>query len=95
MTESTDRPTATDGYAHPDGCDVRRGSAHGRGCHVIVSHEHEFVFLKTRKTAGTSIEVALARMIEPGAIVTSEFGPVVGTHTGPAALGFVAYAGGA
>jgi DegV family protein with EDD domain len=33
--------------------------------------------------------------IEPGAIVTSEFGPVVGTHTGPAAVGFVAYAGGA
>ena len=33
--------------------------------------------------------------METSAIVTSEFGPVVGTHTGPSALGFVAYVGGA
>lgn len=37
---------------------------------MIVSHEHKFIFLKTRKTAGTSIEVMLGGLIEPGAIVT-------------------------
>jgi hypothetical protein len=29
---------------------------------VIVSYEHGFVFLKTRKTAGTSVEIALSRV---------------------------------
>ncbi|WP_300064336.1 sulfotransferase family 2 domain-containing protein [uncultured Roseobacter sp.] len=28
---------------------------------MLVSHKHKFIFLKTRKTAGTSIEMALAR----------------------------------
>ena len=28
---------------------------------MIVSHRHKFIFLKTRKTAGTSVEVALSR----------------------------------
>jgi hypothetical protein len=37
---------------------------------VIVSHEHRFVFLKTRKTAGTSIEVALSKIAGSDAIVT-------------------------
>jgi hypothetical protein len=37
---------------------------------VIVSHEHRFVFVKTRKTAGTSIEVALSGLAGPDAIVT-------------------------
>ena len=37
---------------------------------MIVSHRHRFVFLKTRKTAGTSIEVALARIAGDDAIVT-------------------------
>jgi Sulfotransferase family len=38
--------------------------------HVIVSHRHRFVFLKTRKTAGTSIELALAEICGPDDIVT-------------------------
>jgi hypothetical protein len=37
---------------------------------LIVSHEHKFIFVKTRKTAGTSIEVFLARHLGPDAIVT-------------------------
>lgn len=28
---------------------------------MILSHRHKFIFLKTRKTAGTSIEIALSR----------------------------------
>lgn len=37
---------------------------------MIVSHRHRFIFLKTRKTAGTSIEVALSQLAGEDAIVT-------------------------
>jgi Sulfotransferase family len=45
---------------------------------VIVSHEHRFIFIKTRKTAGTSVEVFLAQHAEPGAICTPVVPPVPG-----------------
>jgi hypothetical protein len=38
---------------------------------VIVSHRHRFIFLKTRKTAGTSLELALARVCGPDDVITS------------------------
>jgi len=37
---------------------------------MIVSHRHKFIFLKTRKTAGTSIEVALSRICGERDIIT-------------------------
>jgi hypothetical protein len=37
---------------------------------VIVSHEHRFVFMKTRKTAGTSVEISLSRVCGPADIIT-------------------------
>jgi len=37
---------------------------------VIVSHSHRFVFVKTKKTAGTSVEIALSRAAAPGDIIT-------------------------
>ena len=37
---------------------------------MIVSHEHRFIFLKTKKTAGTSIELALSELCGPLDIVT-------------------------
>jgi hypothetical protein len=37
---------------------------------MIVSHEHKFIFLKTKKTAGTSIELALSQMCGPSDVVT-------------------------
>jgi hypothetical protein len=37
---------------------------------MIVSHLHKFVFLKTRKTAGTTIEVVISRYLGPADIVT-------------------------
>jgi Sulfotransferase family len=37
---------------------------------VIVSHRHRFVFLKTRKTAGTSVEISLSRYCGPDDVIT-------------------------
>jgi len=45
---------------------------------MIVSHQHRFIFIKTRKTAGTSIEVFLAELAGPDAIVTPVGPPVPG-----------------
>jgi hypothetical protein len=45
---------------------------------MIVSHEYEFIFVKTRKTAGTSIEVHLARHLGDDAVVTPVTPPVEG-----------------
>ncbi|MGJ3230880.1 MAG: hypothetical protein ACFE0P_03705 [Oceanicaulis sp.] len=45
---------------------------------VVVSFEHAFIFIKTTKTAGTSVEVELSQRIEPGAIVT----PIIPAEAG-------------
>lgn len=37
---------------------------------MIVSHEHKFIFLKTKKTAGTSVEIALSKFGGPRDIIT-------------------------
>jgi hypothetical protein len=37
---------------------------------VIVSHQHRLIFLKTRKTAGTSVEIALSRVCGPDDTIT-------------------------
>lgn len=37
---------------------------------MIVSHKHKFIFLKTNKTAGTSIEIALSKFCGPNDIIT-------------------------
>ena len=37
---------------------------------MIVSHKHKFIFLKTNKTAGTSIEIALSKFCGPDDIIT-------------------------
>lgn len=41
---------------------------------VILSHEHEFIFLKTFKTAGTSVEIALSEHCGPDDVIT----PILG-----------------
>ncbi|MHA3702236.1 sulfotransferase family 2 domain-containing protein [Jatrophihabitans sp. YIM 134969] len=38
---------------------------------VIVSHRHRFIFLKTRKTAGTSVEIALSEYLGPDDVITA------------------------
>ncbi len=37
---------------------------------TVVSHEHRLIFLKTRKTAGTSVELALSRFAGPHDVLT-------------------------
>ena len=37
---------------------------------MIVSHAHKFIFLKTKKTAGTSIELALTKLCGPEDVIT-------------------------
>lgn len=37
---------------------------------MIVSHRHRFIFIKTRKTAGTSIEISLSRYCAPTDIIS-------------------------
>ena len=37
---------------------------------MIVNHRYRFIFLKTKKTAGTSIEIALSRYCDAGDTVT-------------------------
>lgn len=39
---------------------------------MIICNQYEFIFLKTRKTAGSSIEIALSRFCGPGDIVTRD-----------------------
>ena len=46
---------------------------------MIVSHKHRFIFLKTRKTAGTSIELSLRPHCGPDDIIT----PVTEDRTAP------------
>jgi len=37
---------------------------------MIVSHKHQFIFIKTKKTAGTSLEIALSRYCGTADIIT-------------------------
>lgn len=37
---------------------------------MILSHKHKYIFLKTNKTAGTSIEIALSEFCGPNDIIT-------------------------
>ena len=37
---------------------------------MIVSHKHKFIFIKTKKTAGTAIEAALSELCGPQDVIT-------------------------
>ena len=37
---------------------------------MIISHKHKFIFFKTRKTAGTSLQIALSEFCGSDDIIT-------------------------
>jgi hypothetical protein len=37
---------------------------------MIISHAHKFIFIKTKKTAGTAIEAALSQLCGPSDVIT-------------------------
>jgi hypothetical protein len=37
---------------------------------MIISHQHKFIFIKTKKTAGTSIEIALSKICGDRDVIT-------------------------
>ncbi len=37
---------------------------------MIISHKHKFIFIKTEKTAGTSMEIALSKYCGPDDVIT-------------------------
>ena len=37
---------------------------------MLISHRHRFIFLKTQKTAGTAIEIALRAVLGPDDVIT-------------------------
>lgn len=49
---------------------------------MIISHEHKFIFIKTAKTAGTSIEVALAQICGDRDVITPLSGSQEARRTG-------------
>lgn len=42
---------------------------------MIVSHRHRFIFIKTQKVAGTSVEIALSKFLGPDDVVTPILDP--------------------
>ncbi|MEO7245060.1 MAG: sulfotransferase family 2 domain-containing protein [Rubrivivax sp.] len=49
---------------------------------MIVSHRHRYIFVRTRKTAGTSVEIALSKFCGPDDIITRDADDALRTELG-------------
>ncbi len=45
---------------------------------MLISYDHRFIFVKTRKAAGTSVEIELAKVMGERDVVT----PILPVHAG-------------
>lgn len=63
----------------------RRGQTWGTYIRMIVSHAHRFIFIKTRKVAGTSVEACLSQFCGEGDIITA-LGQDEGFRMGPRSI---------
>jgi hypothetical protein len=54
---------------------------------VIISHEHRFIFIKTEKTAGTSVEIALSQLCGERDVITPVVPEDEATRNGAGARG--------
>jgi len=52
---------------------------------MLISHDYRFIFIKTRKTAGTSLEVELSRLMGESDVVT----PILPPEEGHVARNFI------
>ncbi len=48
---------------------------------MIISHKHKFIFFKTRKTAGSSIQVSLAKFCGENDIITGQYRLGIDDHS--------------
>jgi len=53
---------------------------------MIISHKHKFIFFKSRKTAGSSIQVSLAEHCGPDDIITGQYRLGIDDHSHSAGL---------
>ncbi|HCQ65759.1 MAG TPA: hypothetical protein DIU07_11680 [Rhodobacteraceae bacterium] len=49
---------------------------------ALVSHQHGFIYLKTEKTGGTSVEMALQTLCTPTGTEVSHYGPAIVSKVG-------------
>lgn len=55
---------------------------------MIISHRYRFIFLKTTRVAGTSVEAAISQFLQPGDIWTSVGSDTKGHHRAPEGSGY-------
>lgn len=55
---------------------------------MIISHRYRFIFLKTTRVGGTSVEAAISQILEPGDVWTPVASETKGHHRAPEGSGY-------
>jgi len=69
------QPATGGALTPPDGHGIRKRMA-------LVSHQYRFIYLKTEKTGGTSVEMALQTLCTPPGTEVSHYGPAIVSEVG-------------